>query len=324
MEKVRASLGTLGVLGMELIRMDTPPTTAYLQIYTEKRCDSNCLFCAQAASSSADISNIARGIYTPADLTKVMTRLAAAYARGHLKRACVQTMKYAGWWEDTLHLIGRIRNSCDIPISVSVFPLPDNKYQELRQLGADSIVIPLDACSEKLFDKIKGKSANGAFRWETHLLGLERAVGVFGRWNVGTHLIIGLGERGEDALRLIERLHKSGINTALFAYTPVEGNQLALPQPDMRHYRSIQIGHYIITEGLSPVCDMTFTAGEVVGFGVEPNILRKVIDSGEAFITAGCDGCNRPLATEYASSAYNFPKQPDKGELETIRRMFRL
>jgi hypothetical protein len=29
MKKVRVSMGTLGVLGLEMIQMDTPPTTAY-------------------------------------------------------------------------------------------------------------------------------------------------------------------------------------------------------------------------------------------------------------------------------------------------------
>jgi biotin synthase len=97
MKKVRASLGTLGVLGLEMIQMDTPPTTAYLQIYTEKRCNANCQFCAQAKGSSADLTHIARGMYIPYDLSLVVNRLTMAYDRGYLARACIQTALYDTW-----------------------------------------------------------------------------------------------------------------------------------------------------------------------------------------------------------------------------------
>ena len=159
MRKVRASLGTLGVLGLEMIRMDTPPTTAYLQIYTEKRCKANCLFCAQAKGSSADLTHIARGMYMPYDLDAVVSRLRMAFDRGYLARACIQTELYDSWWEDTVHLIRKIRENSHIPISLSVFPVSNERFEVIRLLGVNEIVIPLDACTEELFNKIKGKSA---------------------------------------------------------------------------------------------------------------------------------------------------------------------
>ncbi len=109
MKKVRASMGTLGVLGLELVEMDTPPTTAYLQIYTEKRCNANCLFCAQAKGSSAELTHIARGMYMPVGLGLVVERLGMAYERGYIARACIQTALYDNWWEDTVYLIRSIR-----------------------------------------------------------------------------------------------------------------------------------------------------------------------------------------------------------------------
>ncbi|HWR26559.1 MAG TPA: hypothetical protein VN316_01645, partial [candidate division Zixibacteria bacterium] len=126
--KVRASMGTLGVLGLELVQMDTPPTTAYLQIFTQERCMANCLFCAQAKGSSAEMTHIARGMYMPADLDAVVKRIKMAFERGFLARACIQTALYGSWWEDTLYLIERIREESMIPISLSVFPLSEDKY----------------------------------------------------------------------------------------------------------------------------------------------------------------------------------------------------
>src|SRR5574341_1923744 len=153
MKKVRASMGTLGVLGLELVQMDTPPTTAYLQIYTGERCRANCLFCAQASGSRAEIIHIARGMYVPADLDAVVSRLGKAFERGYLARACIQTALYESWWEDTIYLIARIREESPIPVSLSVFPLSDSRYEELKDLGVNELVIPLDACTPSLFDK---------------------------------------------------------------------------------------------------------------------------------------------------------------------------
>ena len=144
-------------------------------------------------------------------------------------------------WDRLLYLIQRISESCAVPISVSVYPLSDSKFRKLQSLGVDKLVIPLDACNEVLFDQIKGAEANGPFRWSKHLEGLLRASEIFGKSNVGTHLIIGLGETEEDALRLIWELETVGIYTALFAYTLVTGAQMELAKPPKSYYRRVQL-----------------------------------------------------------------------------------
>ena len=318
--KVRASMGTLGVLGLELVAMDTPPTTAYLQIYTEKRCAANCLFCAQARGSGAELSTIARGMYVPADLEAVVQRLGMAYDRKYLARACIQTALYGMWWDDTVYLIKRMRQVCKIPLSLSVFPLPDEKYRELKSLGVNDLVIPLDACTSNLFDKIKGASAGGPYSWEMHLDGLKRAARIFG--DVGTHLIIGLGETDEEAVRAIDELQRNNINTALFSYTYVPGAQMTQKQDNketIRHYRTIQLARYLIIEGKATYRDMRFSDGVLFDFGVKRKVIIKAIDEGYAFKTSGCPDCNRPMANESFSRIYNFPRILDDGEKEMIK-----
>lgn len=320
-QKVRASMGTLGVLGMELVQMDTPPTTAYLQIYTEKRCAANCLFCAQASGSSAEITHIARGMYVPADLEAVVQRLKMAFDRGYFARACIQTALYGGWWEDTVYLIKSIREVSEIPVSLSVFPLADDQYTELKTLGVNELVIPLDACTPGLFDKIKGKSAGGPYSWEMHMDGLKRAAGIFGK--VGTHLILGLGENDDEAVRVIDELHISGINAALFSYTYVPGAQLSLElnkEESIRHYRAVQVARHLIMEGKATYRDMRFSDGILIDFGVGRDAITRIIEDGGAFQTSGCPDCNRPMANETFSKMYNFPRRPDEREKEGIRR----
>jgi biotin synthase-related radical SAM superfamily protein len=319
--KVRASMGTLGVLGLELVQMDTPPTTAYLQIFTEKRCAANCLFCAQASGSQADLTHIARGMYMPADLEAVVRRLKMAYQKGYLARACIQTALYGEWWGDTVYLVKRIREESEIPISLSVFPLGDGQYRELKTLGVNELVIPLDACTPGLFDKIKGKATGGPYSWDRHIDGLKRGVRIFGK--VGTHLILGLGETDEGAVRIIDELQKHKINTALFSYTYVPGTQLSIEpniEDSIRHYRAVQLARYLLTGGMATYSDMRFSDGILTDFGVGRDAIIRIIEDGSAFQTSGCPDCNRPMANETFSRIYNFPRRPDEREKEGIKR----
>ncbi len=326
MKKVRASMGTLGVLGLEMIQMDTPTTTAYLQIYTEKRCNANCQFCAQAKGSSADLTHIARGMYIPHDLEAVVSRLKMAYDRGYLARACIQTALYDSWWWDTVHLIKMIRENTRIPISLSVFPVSNERFEVIRSLNVNEIVIPLDACTPELFNKIKGKSAGGPYSWESHMDGIKRASGIFEK--VGTHLLIGLGETDEDAIRLIWELRKSNVNVALFSYTYVPGTQFEVDEkPEgeiIRHYRAVQLARHLIIEKLADYNEMRFENNIICDFGIDENNLLCVIEDASAFETSGCPDCNRPMANETFSRIFNFPKKPGDDEIESIKRELRL
>ncbi|MCE8424055.1 MAG: radical SAM protein [Candidatus Methanoperedens sp.] len=315
-------MGTLGVLGLELVQMDTAPTTAYLQIYTEKRCRANCLFCAQAQGSQADITHIARGMYVPVDLDEVVKRLCMAFEKGYLLRACIQTELYDEWWEDTLYLIKSIRKVSDIPISLSVFPLSDKHYRELKIVGVNEVVIPLDACTPPLFDKIKGKSAGGPYSWEKHIDGIRRAAVFFEK--VGTHLIIGLGETDEEAVWIIDLLKKINANPALFSYTYVNGTQLEIPERNetisIKHYRTVQLARYLITEGIANFSDMRFVDGVLCDFGASKEAILEIIEDGCAFQTTGCSECNRPMANETFCRIFNFPRRPDNKEIIGIKK----
>ncbi len=315
-------MGTLGVLGLELVQMETPPTTAYLQIYTEKRCKANCKFCAQASGSSADLNHIARGMYIPFDLEAVVKRLRMAYEREYLVRVCIQTVIYDTWWEDAVYLIERIRKESQIPISLSVFPLDTEKYEELRKIGVNELVIPLDACTPELFDKIKGKTAGGPYLWKRHIEGMKLASEIFEK--VGTHLIIGLGESDEDAIKLISGLSNENVNTALFSYTYIQGTRSIASDKteneNVRHYRTVQLARHLILEKLASYHGMMFREGVLIDYGVDADVILQTIEDGKAFQTSGCPGCNRPMANETFSKILNFPKKPADIEKHNIKK----
>ncbi|RLI87822.1 MAG: radical SAM protein [Candidatus Altiarchaeales archaeon] len=319
-EQIRVSIGTLRVLGMELLVTDADPTTAYLQTYHPGKCLANCKFCAQARDSLAKNENIARGVYPARDTKEVISRLSKAYEHGLLKRACIQTMNYPCMFSDLIYLISEIKKISEIPISVSIYPFPRERFVELKERDIDKLVIPLDAVTEKIFDEIKGKKANCPYRWQGHMKALNDAVDLFGKYSVGTHLILGLGETEEEAVGTIQMLRDMGVYSALFAYTPILHAQLQRDAPEIGHYRRIQIAHYLIEKGLSSFNKMKFEHGKIVDFGVDQKILDKAINSGEPFLTKGCPNCNRPYSTEAPGGLiYNYPRTLTDDEIGVVR-----
>lgn len=319
-QQVRVSMGTLRVLGMELLATDADPTTAYLQTYHPGKCLANCRFCAQARDSSARTENIARGLYPPRDTKEIISRLSKAYEYGLLKRACIQTMNYPELFSDLIYLINEIKKNTEIPISVSIYPFPRENFIELKKAGVDKLVIPLDAVTEEIFDEIKGGKAGCPYTWRGHMKALEDAVDIFDGFNVGTHLIIGLGETEKEAVELIQSLMSMGVYSALFAYTPIPYSQLQESAPEVGHYRRIQLARELIQSGLSDFNQMEFRGDKTTDFGVKAGILEGVVNSGEPFRTKGCPDCNRPYSTEAPGGLiYNYPKTPTGDEIKVIK-----
>ncbi|HHV63336.1 MAG TPA: radical SAM protein [Firmicutes bacterium] len=194
-----------------------------------------------------------------------------------------------------------------VPISVSYHPGNLNEIEELFALGVERIGIALDAANERIFHDIKG----GSFAQTLDLL--ERAARNF-PGKVSTHIIVGLGETEEEALRLIQRLHDSGITVGLFAFTPVKGTPLESRRPpDIGSYRRIQAGRYLIVNSISRVESFAFSdegaGSRVTGFGIIPSELVRLLASGDAFRTSGCVECNRPYYNERpGGTIYNYPR----------------
>lgn len=328
-DKVRVSIGTAVLLGLDIAFMngDTAPTTAYLQTYYPGRCIANCKFCAQARESHAKLDKIARGLYLPYNVDSVINRLKKAIKCNLIGRICIQTMNYPNMLNDLLWLVNRMREETFAPISVSIHSISPEEQKKLKEAGIEKLIIPLDATNEEIFDDIKGAKTGNSYRWNSHLLALREAVQIMGRGNVGTHLIVGLGETEKDVVCLVEKLKNMGVYCGLFAFTPTPGTPMGerLPPP-IESYRRVKIAEYLISRDFAHVKNIRFSeAGEIVDFGIEKNTLNRFIESGEPFLTSGCPGCNRPYATEIPSkSIYNYSRPPSKAELQKIKKQIQL
>ncbi|MGA2682505.1 MAG: radical SAM protein [Candidatus Bathyarchaeia archaeon] len=324
-KKIRVSIGTAVILGLEMAFMnrDNAPTTAYLQTYYPGRCAANCKFCAQAKTSEAKVDKIARGLYLPYDAELVITRLKKAAKRKFIKRICIQTLNYSNLMNELLWVVNRLNAEVAAPISVSIFSVPAEQIKRLRDSGVQKIIIPLDAANEEIFDDIKGAKAAGPYRWESHLKAIHDAVEIMGKGNVGTHLMVGLGETEHEAVDLLAKLNDEGVYSALFAFTPIAGTRLAGGQPpSIESYRRIKLANYLIYQNLTRAEKMLFNeSGEIKDFGIAKEEVEKTIAHGEPFLTSGCPDCNRPFANETPEKKiYNFPVLPSEEELREIKK----
>ena len=242
---------------------------------------------------------------------------------GKIKRVCIQVLNYPDVFVHLEALVKEIKKQSAIPISVSCQPLFKKNIQLLAHAGVDRLGIALDAATEALFDKVKGSAAGGVYRWENQFVRLNEAIDIFGKGNVSTHVIIGLGETEKEAVNIIQKCVDMSVLPALFAFTPIRGTAMEdNSPPKVEDYRRTQIARYLIVNGKSSYNEMKFDVyGKITIFGIDDITLDTVIESGLPFRTTGCPDCNRPFYNEKPSGPiYNYANHPNQEEIEKIRK----
>ena len=322
-EKIRVSVGSAIVLGLLKGKLDAPPTTIYTLTYRDGKCLANCGFCPQARNSNSRADMLARVTWTPFPTMQVIEKTASCVEKGTIRRVCIQALNYPTVFKDLTRLTKLIHSSSNVPISLSCPPFSKAQFQELADAGADCISIALDAATEQLFDKVKGASTQSPYNWKRQHEALKEAVAVFGKNQVYTHLIVGLGETEKEITESIQQCIDSGVYPSLFAFTPISGTTLEnTPQPPIETYRRVQLARHLIINGKTRLQNMKFNNKErIIDFGVPKTQLRQIIQGGSPFCTSGCPECNRPYYNERpGGSIYNFPRQPSPDEISEIMR----
>jgi biotin synthase-related radical SAM superfamily protein len=310
------------VLGLLEGKLDAEPTTAYLMTYHEGKCSANCRFCPQARTSQSKAELLSRVAWPAYPTRTVLKQLERTANDGRMRRVCVQALNYPTVFTEVCAFVKKLKSQVSVPVSVSCQPLNSQNMWRLDEAGVDRIGIALDAATEALFDKVKGASAGGPYRWrDVHTL-LRVAIGIFGEGNVSTHLIVGLGETEKEIVSAVQECVDMGVLPALFAFTPVKGTSLAdLARPNLDVYRRLQLARHLIVNGLARAEDTQFNGnGRVVDFGVSKPRLLSIVDSGLPFLTSGCPDCNRPFYNEKPSGPlYNYPRSISHKELKAIK-----
>lgn len=248
-----------------------------------------------------------------------------------MRRLCVGMLANRQSLKDSVQVIEKFHQKTNLLISglITASLIKDRKHLEMiRDAGADRVDIAIDASTPELFEKHRGRPVKGPHRWEHFWWVTEEATKVFEPGTVGIHLVAGLDETEMELLMACQKAQDLGVVTHLFSFNPEPSTILGdHPQPPVGHYRRCQLGRYLINELGLNIHHFRFNkAGQVVDFGLEPEVLDRIIESGRPFMTSGCPdeqgetACNRPYGNGRPSEKIrNFAFPPAKDDIIDIR-----
>ena len=303
-------------------------TCINLLLHYPDGCKANCAYCGLSRGRIAEERTFIHVPWPIQSMDDIIDRLNRSTIA---RRTCISMITHRRANRDTLEMTRRLAGETRQPVSILMGPSTTDKafLEALKEDGAEKIGIAIDAATPELFDKHRGRGVRGPHRWETYWQRFAEAVEVFGGPNVGSHFIVGLGEREEDLVRCFQRVRDLGGVNHLFSFFSEDGTTLGdIAQPPLDVYRRIQIACHIIDERLSSFDDFRFhpETGRIIHFGVAGDTLDKLIEDGEAFMTRGCKGCdgkvdcNRPFGNSFPGPEMrNFPFPPTKEDIRLIR-----
>lgn len=119
--KIRASVGTLAILGVKRVKLNANPTTLCLMV--NERCMYNCAYCPQAKNSRGSPGNLSRVVWPEIDwetLKITMLQKTTLY-----KRICFQVVNGSHFFANLMFFLKDIKKSFEeyklsVPVSVSV------------------------------------------------------------------------------------------------------------------------------------------------------------------------------------------------------------
>ena len=167
-EFIRVSIGTASCLGLNDMKLDAIPTTAYLMLFHQGKCIANCAFCSQARESTSKSDRLSRIQWPKFDLLNVLAQFKNLKTSLPFKRICIQVINYPNFFYDLLYIVQEVRKITSLPISISCQPLKKDQIIKLYNLGVDRMGVPFDAATPDLFYKIKGKGNKSPYKWEKH------------------------------------------------------------------------------------------------------------------------------------------------------------
>jgi len=247
--------------------------------------------------------------------------------KNQIHRVCISMVTHPRALKDTFDIVQRVKEDTDLPISVLIAPTliqDESSLEAMKKAGADRVGIAIDAATPELFDRLRGRGVSGPHHWNHYWEVVRMAAGVFGRFQVGIHLIVGLGETEKKMVEAIQKGEDWGAHTHLFSFYPEKGSPMErYSPPPLNQYRRIQLARWIINEALGSIDRMRFDEeGRLLKFGID---IEPLVQKGEPFMTSGCPGrdgkvaCNRPYGNERPSGPIrNFPFLPEPEDTEEV------
>ena len=314
---------------------DAKPLCINLLLSYPDNCYANCAYCGLARSRPHDNGekSFIRVDWPVLKTEDVIERIERY--QSNIRRVCVSMVTHKNAVSDTFSITKQIAQCCHSPISVLITPNLMNKEDlvMLKEIGADTIGIGLDAASKRVFELTRGKKVNGGLVWARYWEVLEGAVDVFGREKISCHIMVGIGETDSELVEIFFKLQECGALAHLFSFYPEPDSTMSLRnRPSLRRFRRIQLVRYLIENEIIKekhlLCD---GKGKISKFLISNDIINRAIESGKPFITGGCEGengeigCNRPFGSYRPGESFrDFPFQPESDDILRIKKETKL
>ncbi len=132
-----------------------------------------------------------------------------------------------------------IRAAVDIPIQAQCEPPKDPIwYKRMKEAGIDTLGMHLEVVTPSLRKDIMPGKAEISI--EEYLIAFKEAVAVFGRGQVSTYILAGLGDSKEAILDTSKQLIDIGVYPFVAPFVPIVGTPLEdVPPPDSTFMESI-------------------------------------------------------------------------------------
>ena len=308
-----------------------------LQNYPEG-CFANCSYCglARERPGLAEENSFIRVDWPLFSTDLIAEKLAEKEAENSVGRVCISQVQDSRANDDLIKITRKVHIAApEVPLSglVNATTMTIPFLEQLREEGIDIIGYGLDAVTEELFIKTRGKEANGPHDWDYHWEMVRAARKIYGPMNVNCHLIVGLGETDRDLVNMFYKLKSEEIAGYIFSFNPEPGTTLQhqTRQPIKRH-RHVQLAKYLIEEkNVEPDVFQFDENGFICSIKSEEELIQNTIDEGLPFMTNGCpdrDGvmaCNRPYGSYRPGEEFrDYPFKPTGDELTVIREQMQL
>jgi len=146
-----------------------------------------------------------------------------------------------------------VRAVVDIPIQAQCEPPDDDIwFQRLKDAGVDALGMHLEAVSDRVRKSIMpGKATVPISRY---MSAFKAAVDVFGRGNVSTYILAGLGDTEDEIIAMSLELVELGVYPFVVPFVPVAGTPLEhhpMPKADMLDRIFSQLGPALYHAGIT-------------------------------------------------------------------------
>ena len=177
-----------------------------LLLHYEEGCSGRCHFCGLSRSrqKSPKGNTFIRVDWPLYSLEEIVAR---SKTKDQIHRVCISMITHPKALEDTLYVIREFKRETTLFISVLITPTlirEKSALEAMKAAGADRVGIAIDAATPELFDQLRGKGVGGPHRWDHYWDVVKMSVDVFGKYYVGIHLIVGLGETEKEMVEAIQ------------------------------------------------------------------------------------------------------------------------